>query len=67
METPFIELLATEGSDGTVGANELAHAATHTGMGRVTLLVDAVVECKNVTRLLHETHGDVEGTLPVDT
>jgi hypothetical protein len=66
MKTQFVDFLVMNGHNGIVGADEIAHAAPHTGMGRVRPLLDAVIDAIHIARLFLQTDGNVHHALPVD-
>ena len=67
MKAHFVNFLIVSGYDAIVGAYKIAHAAAHAGMGRVSTLVDTVINSKQVARLFLQPYGDVNSPLPVDT
>jgi hypothetical protein len=52
VEFELVRLIAMHGHYGIIGAYQRAGGAANTGMGRVCKLTDAVIDLKNIGRLL---------------
>jgi len=67
VEAELVHLGGPDGPDGPVGTDQVAHAAADAGMGRVGPLVDAVIDGKDVARLLREADSRLDEPFPVDS
>ena len=61
MITQFIDFFVPDRTDGAIRAGQLAHGAADARMGRIRLLIDAVIHGIDIARLFLKAYGDIEG------
>ena len=67
MKTQLVYLIAADRNNGIIGADKVAHPATHTRMFRIGALPNTMVNLENVTRFFLQAYGNVNEPLPVNS